>query len=48
MIRSKKGCCGVTSEPLKNNVATEHTCKLINEKKLKGILSITTTGVIFQ
>ena len=47
MIRSKKGCCGITSEPVKQNILSEHECKLIAAEKLKGLLNITSTGLIF-
>ncbi len=49
LIRPKQGCCGITSEPIKHNVLSEHKCKLIiGDKKQKGILNITSTGLIYE
>ncbi len=48
MIRSRKGCCGITSQPIKNNVLSEHDCKLIVSQKMSGILNVTSTGLIFE
>ena len=48
MSRQKKGCCGITSEPIKHNILSSHQCKLkANEKSFKGKLSITSVGLLF-
>lgn len=49
MIRSKQGCCGITSEPIKHNVLSQHPCKLLaNGQKAKGLIHVTSAGVIFE
>lgn len=49
MIRSKQGCCGISSEPIKHDIRSEHSCKLVvNGKKTKGTLNIAASGLIFE
>lgn len=49
MIRSRQGCCGVTSEPIKRDVLSQHKCKLVaNDHKAKGVLNVTASGLIFE
>jgi hypothetical protein len=49
MIRSKPGCFGIKSEPVKVNILSSHKCKLISgNTKYKGTLSVSSTGLIFE
>jgi hypothetical protein len=48
MIRSKQGCCGIKSEPIKLNILSSHECKLITKEKYKGVLNISALGLIFE
>lgn len=48
MSRPSKGCCGLTSEPIKHNIISSHQCKLkANDKSYKGKLSIANVGLLF-
>jgi len=48
MIQTKAGCCGVTSELVKRDIRSEHSCKLVtNNQKAKGTLHVTASGLTF-
>jgi hypothetical protein len=48
MLVQKMSCCGMKSEIVKQDILSTHECKLITDKKIKGILKISTLGVIFE
>lgn len=48
MLKPRKGCCGITSEPVKHNILSSHKCKLVAEEKCKGELCVSAQGLIFE